>query len=159
MYEGPSSFEKKQEIMPTSDEINQGPKEGPPSLEKEQEHIPTLEEVRSLFMKLINKEHGENCNPAEQRVVYLENIRREDEEGNLYYLAANAVDNSKGKIGEYCYQREGHYGMNQSPETSIEVIAHKEGDSEYVGVTLAKYVDGNWEILFDGNWEDFQKYD
>lgn len=129
--------------------------ENPPSLEKEPEHIPTLEEVRSLFMKLINKEHGENCNPAEQRVDYLEVLRREDEEGNLYYLAAKTIENSEGKIDEYFYQRAGHYGMNQSPETVIDVMSHYEGDSDsYCGAILAKYVDGNWEIQANGNVKD-----
>jgi hypothetical protein len=120
--------------------------EGLPSFEKEPEHIPTLEEIQWVLEELIK---GKNYNVV--RCL-------KDSEG-VYLFEATTRDKSTNQILEYSYMTKRRPGnLNRSSVTEMDIVsyenedAYRESNVERAD-TVAKYIDGNWEILIDGNWE------
>ncbi|MDD3006103.1 MAG: hypothetical protein PHX30_00760 [Candidatus Pacebacteria bacterium] len=121
--------------------------EVPPSFEKKPEHIPTLEEIKWVLEELMK---GENY--SEVRCL-------KDSEG-IYLFEVKTRDKLTGEILVHSYTRKGHReNFPKSSETGVDIVyykdedAYKKEDVEYAEV-LAKYVDENWELQANGNWED-----
>lgn len=109
--------------------------EGFPSFEKCPEHIPTLEEVISVFEKLRGKEYEVSC-------------CLKDKEDLPYYMEVIASENLPKRNADYIYYRKGAYeGAGQSSETEIDRMYYNEEDVPYNGEVVARYVEGEWEIL------------
>lgn len=106
--------------------------ENPPVFEIRKENIPTPEDVRSIFKKLIGGE-------------YEEGRKLEDEDG-LYLLEAKVPGDSPDEWTEYTYMRKGSHPECKSTETGIDKVFYKYG-SAFCGEIVARYVEGEWELI------------
>ena len=105
------------------------------SPETEQEHTPTLEEVR-LALHGLKELKGKQCE---------ETRRREDDKG-LYLLEVVILGEKNGEATELQYMKKGEHPEGQTLTTGIYVVYY-ENNIPISGTSVAKYVDGKWEIL------------
>lgn len=117
--------------MPTLAEIKKVFEELP-SLEQKPEHLPTVAEIHQVLDELIGKEYKE--------------INRDyfkGEEDTPFYMEFTVPEDSPNKNADYIFYR----GRGAVPETIIDRMDYDENDIPYNGETVARLVEGKWEML------------
>lgn len=100
-------------------------------LNSEKLRPPNAEEVHSVFKEAIGKEYKE--------------VRKLEDEQGLYLLEVVVPGEVEGEVAEYNYMRKGRYPEGQTSATEIHVTYYVNG-TPISGTSIARYVDGKWEI-------------
>lgn len=111
--------------------------ESPPSSEKETEHLPTVKEIQQVLDELIGKEYKE---------IYRDYFK--GEEDAPFYMEFTVP--GLGGNADYIYYR----GRGVVPETIIDRMHYDENGIPFNGETVARFVEGKWEIQANGNGKD-----